>query len=193
MIKSNHVLVAGAALLLAAGCVGHANIHYQDTQGGVLTLQGNEGKALEDAQAKMAAHCGVAGYQIVKRETVVVGQENYTHARTDYQEREDSQRTEDTIGESHEENQYGYDHQASSTSDSGSYDGAYQDHAYQDSEAQASGGGYSTTDQGYQESTVEDQSVDRAGTQTNQQVSGTRNVTEARVHYVCGTARTANR
>ncbi len=67
-------LVAAALL----GACGHARVHYQDADGGVLTLHDDEERALADARERMAAHCGARGHQIVRRETVAIGEESYT-------------------------------------------------------------------------------------------------------------------
>ena len=78
-------------LLAGLGCLqacGSARIFYQDQQGGTLILDGDEDKALEDAQAKMAAHCGPGRYTIVRREMVAIGQEAYASQQTNYGERE---------------------------------------------------------------------------------------------------------
>lgn len=75
--------VVGAMML--AGC-GNATIWSQDGEGGVLALHGAEGAAFDDAHEKMAAHCGKGRYEIVRRDTVVVGSEAYTSQRTDYGE-----------------------------------------------------------------------------------------------------------
>ena len=65
------------------GCSG-ARIISQNVDGGVLSLHGSESGMLEEAQKVMQAHCGSRGFSIVKRETVVVGQEQYT--QTNYQD-----------------------------------------------------------------------------------------------------------
>jgi hypothetical protein len=99
-------LVIGFALLpLLTGCLmGSAKVWSQDTTGGVLALDGDEGKAMEDADKKMAAHCGLGNYQLVKRETVVVGQEQYSN--TNYGEQQNQQAQTTTAGAS--SSQYGY-------------------------------------------------------------------------------------
>lgn len=82
---------AGALMIALLGlqACGSARVFYQDQQGGVLILDGDEDKALDDASAKMAAHCGPGRYEIVKREMVTVGSEAYASQQTDYGERED--------------------------------------------------------------------------------------------------------
>lgn len=78
-------VVAG---LMGLQACGSARVFYQDRQGGVLILDGDEGKALDDAQAKMSAHCGPGRFEIVRREMVTVGSEAYASQQTDYGERE---------------------------------------------------------------------------------------------------------
>jgi hypothetical protein len=81
-------------LTFAAGCaaMGSAYVFQQDLQGGVLALQGDEQKAVEDAHAKMAAHCGAGNYRVYLRETVVVGEEEYADSVSDYSETGERQR-----------------------------------------------------------------------------------------------------
>ena len=63
------------ALPLLGGCMlGYAEVISQDMNGGVLALKGADKHAMEDANQKMAAHCGPGNFQIVKRESVVIGQ-----------------------------------------------------------------------------------------------------------------------
>lgn len=73
------------------GC-GHASVLEQRYEpgpgGGVLVLHGHEGRAFEDAQNKMAAHCGLGKYKIQQRAQVVVGNEAYTTSQTSYAEDE---------------------------------------------------------------------------------------------------------
>jgi len=86
------------ACVFGMAACGHATVFYQDRDGGVLILEGSENKAMQDAHAKMAAHCGTGGYEIVRREMVTVGTEAYAHQQTDYGERE--QRATDTAARS---------------------------------------------------------------------------------------------
>lgn len=66
------------AVTLLGGC-GHATIWSQDPRGGVLALHGSEGSAMEDAHELMAAHCGADRYEILRRDTVVVGEQAVTN------------------------------------------------------------------------------------------------------------------
>ncbi len=78
---------AAAALLpLLGACVlGYAEVIEQDMNGGVLALKGAESHAMEDAQKKMAAHCGPGNFRIVKRESVVIGQRTDSSSRRNVQ------------------------------------------------------------------------------------------------------------
>lgn len=82
---------------LTMGCItGQAQIWSQDQQGGVMALDGDETKATQDANAKMSAHCGFNNWYIVRRETVTVGQEQYSNSNTNYGEETDSVHGENT-------------------------------------------------------------------------------------------------
>jgi len=89
-MKLKHIVQGGLLALasLTAQACGSSRVYYQDTQGGVLILQGDEDKALDDAGGRMSSHCGPQGYDIVKREMVTVGSEAYASQKTDYGERE---------------------------------------------------------------------------------------------------------
>src|SRR5204863_9573094 len=54
-------------------------------------LKGDENKALKDADKKMAMHCGMGNFQIVSRDTVVVGHENYADSVAQQQAQTDAQ------------------------------------------------------------------------------------------------------
>ena len=102
MCKRNLFLISLLSLGSIA-CSG-ARIISQDIGGGVLSLYGSESSMMEKAQSVMNAHCGRRGFSIVKRETVVVGQEQYT--QTDYQDQAQvdaqntGERVKETTGES---------------------------------------------------------------------------------------------
>ncbi len=160
----NWFIMFGIALCM--GC-GSARIHYQDARGGVMALNGDEAEAMEDAQKKMAAHCGPAGYEIVKRETVVVGRERLRSESTAYDEQEQRSRDQDTAG---------YE-----TSDS----------AYVDSETERRRGtvreGAATSDTEYGESVREDEVTNRQGVADTFESEQERDINEPRIHYRCRT------
>ncbi len=176
----------GLVLVFVTGCMGSASVYYQDRGGGVLALHDDEDRAMKDARDKMAAHCGAAGYEVVKRETVVVGQENYSNSQRNYGEDQASARAKDTASTSHREESY----QGGSTT------------AVQHGEAAAAtDSGYVAGSEtvvahdtaGHAEATSSDASSTRAlnqttvrGGETTSAVTGTRQVTETRITYVCG-------
>ena len=71
--------IFGAALLAACGS---ARLVRQDQMGGTLALNGDQGKAMEDAHRKMAAHCGPGNYQIVSQGEEVIGTDTAARADT---------------------------------------------------------------------------------------------------------------
>lgn len=189
-------------LATTAGCaMGSAYVYQQDLRGGVLALQGDEKKAIEDAHAKMAAHCGAGNYRVYKRETVVVGQEQYTDTMSDYSETGERQREEATETEHQEDTEYEYDQTTDTetvtetvTETTGPDPGTGPATGAQtwtgtgtDTATDTSGGGSSSTVGSGSSTTVEDEREQRQGQATSRTVSGTREVREPRIHYVCGT------
>jgi hypothetical protein len=168
---------------VASGCaMGSSYVHEQDTRGGILTLQGDEEAALADARKRMAAHCGVGNYQVVRRETVVVGHEEYTDTNSGYVETGERQREETTDTETQEDTEYGYDETTDTTvvnEPTGTGDATYAGN-------EVSGGGYESTNGASSSSTIEDERERREGQESSSTVSGTREVREQRLHYVCG-------
>lgn len=76
-------IAIGIAALVSLGACGHATIWSQDQQGGILALHGSEGPAMDDAHEQMASHCGAGRYEILRRDTVVVGEQAVTnHSQT---------------------------------------------------------------------------------------------------------------
>jgi len=175
-------------LVLVTGCMGSASIYYQDRGGGVLALHDDEDRAMKDAFTKMAAHCGPAGYQIVKRETFVVGQENYTDSRRSYGEDQASAHAKDTASVSHGEASY----QGGSSTDVQSVDTSDQTRhgsvTISDTSVTHSAGGQSETTTSDASSTRSTKQTSIRGGEASSSVSGTRQVTETRVTYVCAGA-----
>lgn len=181
-------------LATTAGCaMGSAYVYQQDLRGGVLALQGDEQKAIEDAHAKMAAHCGAGNYRVYKRETVVVGQEEYTDTVSDYSETGERQREEATEMEHQEDTEYEYDQTTDTetvTETTGPDPGvgpATGEQTLTETATDTSGGGSSSTVGSGSSTTVEDEREQRQGQAATRTVSGTREVREPRIHYVCGT------
>lgn len=76
-------IAIGILALVSLTACGHATIWSQDQRGGILALHGSEGPAMEDAQRQMASHCGAGRYEILRRDTVVVGEQAVTnHSQT---------------------------------------------------------------------------------------------------------------
>ncbi|HVK78885.1 MAG TPA: hypothetical protein VM734_36550 [Kofleriaceae bacterium] len=75
--------VLGAALL--AGC-GSARVVTRNQYGGVIALQGDRGKAMEQAHKEMSAHCGPSNYQITQEGEEVIGQDTFHNSDTSYGE-----------------------------------------------------------------------------------------------------------
>ena len=172
------LVIALALAPLLTGCaMGSAKIWAQDTTGGILALNGDEGKAMEDADKKMAAHCGLGNYMIVRRETVVVGKENYEN--TQYGEREDTAQASAQAGESTTEHGESTD----TTVQGGSSQVAVPGGTYQSGAASSStqSGGYQTTS-GSSAQVAQGTRETQGG---SSRVSGVRDVTETRVHYQC--------
>ncbi|MEZ4404513.1 MAG: hypothetical protein R3B06_31120 [Kofleriaceae bacterium] len=70
---------------LVAAC-GHAEYVTQTQQGGIIRLVGDQNKAFEDAQKKMAAHCGPMNYTITQRGEEVIGKDTFSNQNTNYGE-----------------------------------------------------------------------------------------------------------
>ncbi len=75
-------------LIMALAACGSARLIQQTPQGGTLELQGDRGKAMEDANNQMAAQCGPNNYTIVQQGEEPVGTDTYT--------RQDSQAVDQT-------------------------------------------------------------------------------------------------
>lgn len=171
---------------LLIGCGGTARIYQQDTNSATFVLEGVEEKALDDAHKKMAAHCGARGYHLVKRDTVVVGKENYSSERTDYEEDEDTSVDRNTISESQNESEHEYSGGGSEGSvETNDYGPDYHDKTTA-SGSEYSGGG-SSADHSI-ETTGEAEDTHRAteGSTQTDRVEGTRNVNEKRITFACG-------
>ena len=73
-------------LFAAMAACGHAEYVTQTQAGGILRLVGDQGKAFEDAQKKMAAHCGPMNFTITQRGEEVIGTDTFTNSNTNYGE-----------------------------------------------------------------------------------------------------------
>ncbi|HEY4182296.1 MAG TPA: hypothetical protein VGM90_35935 [Kofleriaceae bacterium] len=73
-------LSLGLFVVLAA--CGSARVLSRNQSGGVIELQGDRGKAMEQANQEMSAHCGPNNYQIVQEGEEVVGQDTVVQEDT---------------------------------------------------------------------------------------------------------------
>ena len=69
-------------LLLALAACGSARVIQRTQGGGVIELQGDRGKAMEQANQEMASHCGPNNYTIVQEGEEAVGTDTYTREDT---------------------------------------------------------------------------------------------------------------
>jgi hypothetical protein len=75
----------GALLLIGAlvGC-GSARLVQRNQYGGVIALNGDRQKAMEQANNMMAQHCGPGNYQVTSEGEVPVGSDTYSQSNTNY-------------------------------------------------------------------------------------------------------------
>jgi hypothetical protein len=84
-MKNLKLGVVGLVISSLALACGSARLVTRDQSGGVFALEGDRGKAMEDAQSQMAAHCGGPGtYQIVQEGEVVIGEDTFVQEDTSY-------------------------------------------------------------------------------------------------------------
>ena len=96
------IKIGCAVLVLGlAGCFmiqGHAEMVKRDQSGGVLALQGDHDKAMEDAKKQMADNCP-SGYQITGEEMAKVGEKTEGAEDTQFEKRGNEKSTESTTSE----------------------------------------------------------------------------------------------
>ena len=73
---------ASLGLILALAACGSARVIQRTQAGGVIELQGDRGKAMEQANQEMAAHCGPNNYTIVQEGEEAIGTDTYTREDT---------------------------------------------------------------------------------------------------------------
>ena len=73
-------LSLGLFVMLAA--CGSARVISRTQAGGVVELQGDRGKAMEDANRQMSAHCGPNNYQITQEGEEAIGQDTVVQEDT---------------------------------------------------------------------------------------------------------------
>lgn len=69
-------------LIVALAACGSARVIQRTQAGGVIELQGDRGKAMEQANQEMAAHCGPNNYTIVQEGEEAIGTDTYTREDT---------------------------------------------------------------------------------------------------------------
>ena len=69
--KLSRGLLIGSLMALAA--CGTARVIHRDQTGGVIELQGDRGKAMEQANQEMSAHCGPGAWTITQEGEEAVG------------------------------------------------------------------------------------------------------------------------
>ena len=69
-------------LVVALAACGSARVIQRTQVGGVIELQGDKGKAMEQANQEMAAHCGPNNYTIVQEGEEAVGTDTVTQQNT---------------------------------------------------------------------------------------------------------------
>jgi hypothetical protein len=69
-------------LILALAACGSARVIQRTQAGGVIELQGDRGKAMEQANQEMASHCGPNNYTIVQEGEEAIGTDTYSREDT---------------------------------------------------------------------------------------------------------------
>src|SRR5512146_3052640 len=69
-------------LILALSACGSARVIQRTQTGGVIELQGDRGKAMEQANQEMASHCGPNNYTIVQEGEEAIGTATYSREDT---------------------------------------------------------------------------------------------------------------
>jgi hypothetical protein len=69
-------------LVLALAACGSAKVIQRTQTGGVIELQGDRGKAMEQANSEMSAHCGPNNYAITQEGEEAIGQDTFTREDT---------------------------------------------------------------------------------------------------------------
>lgn len=86
-------------LIVVLAACGSARVIQRTQTGGVIELQGDRGKAMEQANQEMASHCGPNNYTIVQEGEEAVGTDTYTRqdqSTVDQQSRSGRTQTSDT-------------------------------------------------------------------------------------------------
>lgn len=73
---------ASLGLILALAACGSARVIQRTQAGGVIELQGDRGKAMEQANQEMASHCGPNNYTIMQEGEEAVGTDTFVREDT---------------------------------------------------------------------------------------------------------------
>jgi hypothetical protein len=73
---------ASLGLILALAACGSARVIQRTQVGGTIELQGDRGKAMEQANQEMAAHCGPNNFTIVQEGDEPIGTDTYSREDT---------------------------------------------------------------------------------------------------------------
>ena len=65
-------------LVVALAACGSAQVIQRTQQGGVIELQGDRGKAMEQANQEMASHCGPNNFTVTQEGYEAIGTDTYT-------------------------------------------------------------------------------------------------------------------
>lgn len=74
--KLSRSLIVGSLMALAA--CGTARVIHQDQVGGVIELQGDHGKAMDQASQEMAVHCGANNFTVMSQGEEAIGTDTVT-------------------------------------------------------------------------------------------------------------------
>ena len=91
--------VVSLGLILGLAACGSARVIQRTQAGGVIELSGDRGKAMEQANADMASHCGPNNFTIVQEGEEAIGTDTYTRedtGTTDHNSRSGRTTTSDT-------------------------------------------------------------------------------------------------
>lgn len=81
-------------LILVLAACGNARVIRRTPNGGVIALDGDRGKAMEQATNEMGAHCGPGNYTITLEGEEPIGTDTVAREDTNYGERSNGRRTE---------------------------------------------------------------------------------------------------
>lgn len=69
-------------LIIVLGACGSARVIQRNQNGGVIELSGDRGKAMEQANSEMSAHCGPNNWQVVQEGEEAIGTDTFVREDT---------------------------------------------------------------------------------------------------------------